>query len=88
MKADKRLSAFMRLTFRRQHDIQGFIVDFYCAELRLAIEIDGRVHNLQKEYGSMRQTLIEERGVSFIRVKNDDIHKDVNILLNRIREFV
>ena len=40
------------LKFRRQHVIRGFIVDFYCVELRLAIEVDGTVHRdrMRAEY--------------------------------------
>jgi len=78
---------FMNLKFRRQHVIEGFIVDFYCHELRLAIEIDGRIHDRQKDYDELRQGFIEERRVSFIRVTNDEVSRDVNILLNSIKEF-
>ena len=35
---------FNNLKFRRQHVLQGFVVDFYCHELKLAIEIDGKIH--------------------------------------------
>ena len=44
--------------FRRQHVIEQFIVDFYCFELNLVIEVDGEIHEEQKEYRSRRQTCI------------------------------
>jgi very-short-patch-repair endonuclease len=44
----------LNLKFRRQHVIEGFVVDFYCHELRLAIEIDGKIHKRQKEYDELR----------------------------------
>ena len=55
---------FLNLKFRRQHDIEGFIVDFYCHDLRLAIEIDGKVHDRQIDYDNLRQNLIEEKGLT------------------------
>jgi len=79
---------FMELKFRRQHVIEGFVVDFYCHELRLAIEIDGAVHNKQKDYDELRQILIESEDIGFIRVTNDEIHRDINILLDRIKGYV
>jgi very-short-patch-repair endonuclease len=78
---------FMNLKFRRQHDIEGFIVDFYCHDLKLAIEIDGRVHEKQKEYDELRQELIASKGINFIRLTNDEINLDVNILLEKIRNI-
>lgn len=77
---------FMNLKFRRQHVLEGFIVDFYCSQLKLAIEIDGAVHNRQLDYDDLRQQLIESEGIRFIRVINDEIDKDINILTDKIRD--
>ncbi len=41
---------FLNCKFRRQHVIDGFVVDFYCKELRLAIEVDGKIHDRQKDH--------------------------------------
>ncbi len=79
---------FMGLKFRRQHVIEGFVVDFYCHELLLAVEIDGGIHDRHKYYDDLRQGLIECRGIRFIRVSNDEIQKDVNILLEKIKSFI
>ena len=63
------------LKFRRQHVIDGFIIDFYCAELQVVLEIDGGIHeNLkQSEYDAARTTCLEARGLRVIRVGNDDV---------------
>jgi very-short-patch-repair endonuclease len=79
---------FKDLKFRRQHILQGFVVDFYCHELRLAIEIDGKVHQKQLEYDALRQILIEEKGIRFLRITNEEINKDVRILLHKIEDFL
>ncbi len=79
---------FMDLKFRRQHVIEGFVVDFYCYKLRLAVEIDGPVHKSQKEYDELRQILIENKGIRFIRVSNDEVNRNINILLERIKGLV
>jgi len=78
---------FMNLKFRRQHDIEGFIVDFYCHEINLAVEIDGKIYERQKDYDLLRQSLIEEKGISFVRVTNDEVNSDVNILLEIIKGY-
>lgn len=75
---------FNNLKFRRQHEIEGFVVDFYCHELKLAIEIDGEVHKKQKGYDGLRQHLIEDEGIRFMRITNEDINRDVKILLTEI----
>lgn len=82
---DRRL---LGLKFRRQHVIEGFIVDFYCHERKLAIEVDGGIHERQKEYDRHRQDLIEAEGITFIRVNNEDIEKDICDLIRRIKEVI
>lgn len=79
---------FMNLKFRRQHNIEGFIVDFYCCELNLAIEIDGGIHIKQKDYDNFRQEIIESKNVRFIRVSNNIINNDVNLFLEQIRKLL
>ncbi len=76
---------FLNLKFRRQHPIDNFIVVFYCAEPSFIIEIDGKVHEKQKEYDEFRQNLIERQGYQFLRITNSEIITDVNILLEKIR---
>ena len=75
---------FHGLKFRRQHIISGFITDFYCAELKLAIEIDGRIHENQKEYDALRQTIIEKENIRILRIDSRDAGISEAILKNWI----
>jgi len=72
--------------FRRQHGIKTYIVDFYCPELKLAIEADGESHNTEKAKRSdqLRQRQIEKEGVRFLRFTDDEIMGNVDKVVNRI----
>jgi very-short-patch-repair endonuclease len=59
--------------FRRQHVIERFIVDFYCAEARLIIEVDGPIHDYTPEEDAIRQEFLEAQGFRVLRFKNDDV---------------
>ena len=59
--------------FRRQHPIGRFIVDFYCAQAKLVIEIDGASHGDQEEYDQARTQWLNERGYTVIRFTNQDV---------------
>lgn len=58
--------------FRRQHPVGPHIVDFYCAELRLVLEIDGDYHYLadQRERDGMRSAYLQNRGMRVVRLHN------------------
>ncbi|OZC01929.1 endonuclease domain-containing protein [Rubricoccus marinus] len=68
---DRRLAS---LKFRRQHPLQGYIVDFYCHRARLALELDGSVHDdpARASYDAERQRRIEASGVTVLRFANAD----------------
>ncbi len=82
-----RNNQFMGLKFRRQHVIEGFVVDFYCEEHRLAIEIDGGIHNMaiRKDYDALRQMELESKGVQFIRITNEEFAKNEAVLFDSIK---
>jgi very-short-patch-repair endonuclease len=71
--------------FRRQHPIDGFIIDFYCPKERLAIEIDGKIHDFQKEQDRERQMIIESKGIDFLRFSNTDVMHDTDRVLKMIK---
>ena len=73
------------LKFRRQHPLGPFIADFYCAEYRLVVEIDGDVHKGQREYDIVRTEWFEAHGYRVIRFRNDDVMKDIEIVLAAIQ---
>ncbi len=76
--------------FRRQHGIGPFIVDFYCHECKLAIEIDGSVHwtEAAKEYDRNREEYIKQYGVHFLRFTNSDIVENLEMVLTTIAEEI
>lgn len=61
--------------FHRQVPIDEFIVDFYCHELRLAIEIDGNSHSEKQEADEIRQRRLETFGITFLRFDDLDVKK-------------
>ena len=62
------------LPFRRQHPIGPFTVDFYCPGLRLAIEIDGGQHALQRKQADERRTrFLAEKKIAVVRYWNNDV---------------
>ena len=66
------------LRFRRQEIIGNYIVDFYCKEAKLVIEIDGAQHYEHEavEYDSKRTEYLEKTGIKVIRILNSQINKD------------
>ncbi len=74
------------LKFRRQYGINNYIVDFYCPELRLAIELDGDVHgyNSRIAYDKQRQREIEVLGIKVLRYTNNDVIKNIAGVLSDI----
>jgi len=72
--------------FRRQHPIDRFIVDFYCAQARLCIEIDGDSHNEpgQAAYDAARTQYLQERGDEVIRFSNADVQSRLEAVLEQI----
>lgn len=62
------------LSFRKQHPVGPFVVDFYCAPLRLAIEVDGGQHAAQtKEADNRRTQWLADKGVTVVRYWNNDV---------------
>ena len=68
--ANKRLN---NLKFTRQKPLHKYIVDFYCAELMLAIEIDGDTHADQEQYDKRRTENLNKYGVEVIRYTNAEV---------------
>ena len=71
--------------FRRQHAIEHFIVDFYAREPRLIIEVDGPIHETQKEYDAARQAFLESLGYRVLRFTNEQVLQDIHTVLAAIR---
>jgi len=72
--------------FRRQYSVGPYIVDFYCPELRLAIEVDGDSH-FQKgayEYDGQREKYIKQFNVRFLRFTNLEVYNNLNDVLDAV----
>ncbi len=65
--------------FRRQYSVGRYILDFYCPEIRLAIEVDGGSHftDLGKELDEIRTTYLDSVHISVIRVNNNDVMENL-----------
>jgi tRNA nucleotidyltransferase/poly(A) polymerase/very-short-patch-repair endonuclease len=72
------------LGFRRQHAIGPFVVDFYCAEKKLVIEVDGPIHEDSKEEDAERQAFLEDHGHTVLRFKNDQVMQDLPAVLEEV----
>ena len=79
---------FLSLKFRRQHLLEGYLLDFYCQELKLAVEIDGAIHRSQGKEDIKRQQAIEQSGITFYRIKSRRIERNINIVLEDLANFV
>jgi very-short-patch-repair endonuclease len=76
--------------FRRQYSVDWFVIDFYCPELKLALEIDGSIHNKPDviEYDKARQKHIEAYGIKFIRITNDELLGNANMAFDKIESII
>ena len=79
-----------RARFRRQHPIGSFIVDFYCHEYKLAIEIDGEIHLKTEvnEYDDGRSHDIEKFGIKILRFTNNEVFTNLNKIIEEILENI
>jgi very-short-patch-repair endonuclease len=86
--AELRMKRCNNLKFRRQQVIDGFIVDFFCAEKNLVIEIDGSVHELevQKKIDEHRREVFKMRGLREIRFRNEEVLSDLDGVLREVGE--
>ncbi len=72
--------------FDRQRPIGKYIVDFYCKDLMLAIEVDGSDHEPEKD--DIRQAELEKHGITFLRFTNQDVRKDTAWVVDTIATYV
>jgi very-short-patch-repair endonuclease len=72
------------LKFRRQHPIGRFIVDFYCPEYRLIVELDGEIHDRQVEYDMARTEQLQADGDRVLRFQNQEVLDRLSWVLEQI----
>ncbi|MDF9830017.1 DUF559 domain-containing protein [Parabacteroides sp. PF5-6] len=77
------------LKLRRQQSIGAYIVDFYCPQIRLAIELDGQVHVGNEEYDDKRTNYIKEKlGIHILRYENKFVYEHPDCILEDIKEYL
>ncbi|MNY97851.1 hypothetical protein D3C78_143850 [compost metagenome] len=78
-----RAKRFMNLKFRRQHVIKPYIVDFYCHEIGLVIELDGSQHGTDDaiEYDAERTKFLEALDLKVVRYWNHDVLNRTDVVL-------
>ena len=76
--------------FRRQYSVGYYVIDFYCPKLKLAIEVDGDSHFTKEamEYDKRREEYIKSFGISFLRVTNLDVYKNMEGVVDKIIEII
>jgi very-short-patch-repair endonuclease len=82
----------MNEKFLRQHPIffqdegsrRFFVADFYCAEKKLVIELDGGIHSQQRVYDQYRESIIQALGIDVLRVPNRMVEEDADRFLNKV----
>lgn len=76
--------------FRRQQPIFDYIVDFYCDELKLIIEVDGEIHSLNEKpkYDLKRDNILKINGYHITRLSNFEIETEINSTINKIISYI
>jgi very-short-patch-repair endonuclease len=76
------------MQFRRQHPYGIYILDFYCFEANLVIEIDGMIHLNQQDYDLERTKDLESSGLFVMRFNNSDVEEKIHYVLEKINSYL
>ncbi len=79
-----------KVKFRRQHPIWNYIADFYCHGLKLVIELDGGIHEVEevKKNDKLRESHLHEMGLTVLRFQNKEVLNNINAVLNTISQTI
>jgi radical SAM superfamily enzyme YgiQ (UPF0313 family)/very-short-patch-repair endonuclease len=83
-----RAKRFLDLKFRRQHPVGRYILDFYCDELKLAIELDGGQHAESQTYDQDRTAFLQSQGIHVLRYWNNQVLGETDAVLQAIYQEV
>jgi very-short-patch-repair endonuclease len=72
------------LTFRRQHPIGPYVVDFYCHGAKLVVEVDGMSHDERMEADTEKTKYLEGQGLRVLRVLNEEVMQDLDAVAREI----
>jgi very-short-patch-repair endonuclease len=87
---------FLNLRFLRQHPIfyqfnnkkNFFIADFYCHEIKMVIELDGYIHDKQRDYDQVRTEILEFKNILIVRFENAEIMKNLDHSLAQLKLII
>jgi len=65
-----------------------FVPDFYCHEIKLIVEIDGKIHEKQKDYDETREDILKEMNYRIIRFTNQEVLTNISDVTKRLRVFI
>lgn len=76
------------LRFRRQYSVSAFVLDFYCPEIRLDVEVDGDSHNriAAREYDHDRDEQLKSLEITLLRFTNEEVNNRLEYVVHRIKE--
>jgi len=76
--------------FRRQHSVELYILDFYCPQSKLAVELDGDHHYTTEahHYDKRRDSFLQTLGIRVLRFENDDVFNKLPDILNSISKYL
>jgi very-short-patch-repair endonuclease len=76
--------------FRRQQPLFNYIVDFYCHDLKMIIEVDGEIHSFKQaiDYDSKRDNIFKINGFKVLRLSNAEVITELNSAINKIHRFI
>ena len=78
------------LKFRRQYSVDKYVINFYCSEMKFAIELDGGSHlsPKKKNKDKIRQRNLEKYGINFVRITDDELFGNPNKAFNKIEHTI
>lgn len=87
---------FLRLKINRQYPLfyddfgkeTFFIVDFYCHEKKLIIELDGKIHDKQQKQDKLRTEILNDKGLRVIRFRNDEVEENIQTVLTKLEDII
>lgn len=74
--------------FHRQSVQYGYILDFYCPTLRLAIEVDGGIHDERRRYDRNRDSNLANWGIKVLRARNEDVFNNPQVLATQLCKII
>lgn len=88
--ATTKKSSIKRKEIPAKHAMENYILDFYCHEHKLAIELDGGIHNIKEnqQYDAIRTDILNRYGINVIRFRNEEVLADVENVLGKIAEYL